>query len=420
MKIDWIKPLIGHPGPFATVFLDVTRSAEATDRELTSRWRVVRKALSHQGAPDSVLDLVEEVALRPTSKPGIRGRVIVADDSGILVDKPLTTAPTVASGVWHQVPALLQAALASDTEVSALRVCVDRTGADLMLTGPHAWEAPIVLEAPHDDVSKVAAGGSSRGGGTGGGGAGGGDRGGSSTVEARVEDSIARNAEYFAREIERLALAEKAEIVLLSGSTRVSQAIRAEWGPIMNHTTVDVAGGRRGAGVNETSFEGHVEDALDSYRERRRELVLAEFREGHGRGHGAVTGIEDVVAVLARGQVKGLILTEDVGYDGALVVGSDGARGPLSGKTLWVGPDPLAIALDAGTLADAGWTEGVEELPAAIALVRAAVGQDASLTFAEEGSVTLIEGVGATLRWHDGSTPAEGVTTMSRDQALLR
>lgn len=420
MKIDWIKPLIGNPGPFATVFLDVTRSAEATDRELTSRWRVVRRDLSHQGAPDAVLDAVEEVALRPTSKPGTRGRVIVADAGGILVDKALATAPTVASGIWHPVPALLQAALAAEAEVSALRVCVDRTGADLHLTGPHAWAGPMAIDAPHDDVSKVAAGGSSRGGGTGGGGAGGGDRGGSSTVEARAEDSLRRNAEHFAREIERIATAEKVEIVLLSGSTRMANTIRDEWGPTMNAITVEVAGGRRGAGVKEGPFEEHVEAALDAYRERRREAVLAEFREGQGRGHGAVTGLADTVDVLARGQVKALVLAEDVGYDGALSVGSDGARGPLRGHSLWVGPDPLAIAVSRETLADAGWTQGVEELPAAIALVRAAVGQDATLTFAEEGVVALTEGVGATLRWHDGSTPAELAATMSRDKDLMR
>ena len=423
MKTDWIKPLIGHPGPFATVYLDATRSVEAGDKDVAGRWKAVRRTLAQQGAPAEVLDAVEDAALRPIRRPGTRGRVIIADGGGVLVDKPLRTAPTVATGIWHRVPALLQAALAADEEVTALKVGVDRTGADLMLFGARAWDAPRTVEAPHDDVSKApqggTPGGSSRGGG-GGAGGGGGDRGGSSAVEARAEDSFARNVEALAREVERTATAERPEIVLLYGDARTVGAVRSSLMRPVADLTVEVAGGARGAGAREGVFHENLEDALDSYRERRRELVLAELRQGQGREQGAVTGVDDVVAVLARGQVKDLVLSEDVGYDGALGVGSDGARGPLSGRTLWVGPDPLAIAATRDSLADAGYTDGVEELPAAIALVRAAVGQDAGLTVAPDGAVGMIDGVGATLRWHDGATPQEVAATMSRDQDLLR
>ncbi|GAB2459228.1 hypothetical protein [Xylanimonas ulmi] len=420
MKTDWIKPLIGRPGPFATVYLDATRSAEAGDKDVVGRWKGVRRTLAQQGAPPSVLDAVEDAALRPTRKPGAHGRVIIADAGGVLVDKALRTAPTVATGVWHAVPALLQAAFAADEEVVALKVAVDRTGADLRLVGARCWDAARTFEAPHDDVSKAAPGGSSRGGGTGGGGAGGGDRGGSSAAEARAEDSLARNAEAIAREVDRTVHEERPEIVLLFGDARTVRAVRAALTRPVAQLTVEVAGGGRGAGVREGAFLENLEDALDSFRERRREQVLSELREGQGREQGAVTGLDDVVAVLSRGQVKALVLSEDVGYDGALIAGADGARGPLSGRTLWIGPDAMAVASSKATLADAGYTDGVEELPAAIALVRAAVGQDAVLTIAPEGAVDLIDGVGATLRWHDGATPHEVAATMSRDSGLLR
>ncbi len=413
MKTDWIKPLIGRPGPFATVYLDATRSVEAGDKDVEGRWKAVRRTLAQQGAPADVLDAVEDAALRPSRKPGAHGRVIIADADGVHVDKPLRTAPTVATGVWHPVPALLQAALAADEEVTALKVAVDRTGADLDLIGPGGWDEPRTFTAPHDDVSKVDVGGSR------GAGSGGGDRGGSS-AEARAEDSMARNSEAIAREIERTVNESKPEIVLLYGDARTVHAVHASLVRPVAELTVEVPGGSRGAGVHEGSFAENCESALDSYRERRREVVLAELRRGQGREHGAVTGVEDVVAVLARGQVKALVLGEDVGYDGALVVGSDGGRGPLGRRSLWIGPDPLAIATSRATLEDAGYTEGLEELPAAIALVRAAVGQDAVLTVAPQGSVDLIEGVGATLRWHDGSTPQEVAATMSRDNRLLR
>ncbi|MHB1489626.1 MAG: hypothetical protein ACYCTH_03920, partial [Cellulomonas sp.] len=54
-----------------------------------------------------------------------------------------------------------------------------------------------------------------------------------------------------------------------------------------------------------------------------------------------------------------------------------------------------------------------------IALVRAAVGQDAGLTFATNGAVDLVDGVGVLLRWSDGSTPSESVPSLSSDRKRM-
>ena len=37
MKIDWLKPLLGHPGPFATVYIDATRANVRSLRQATGR-----------------------------------------------------------------------------------------------------------------------------------------------------------------------------------------------------------------------------------------------------------------------------------------------------------------------------------------------------------------------------------------------
>jgi hypothetical protein len=161
--------------------------------------------------------------------------------------------------------------------------------------------------------------------------------------------------------------------------------------------------------VNESAFAERVSDALDSYRERRRERVLAELRQELGRESNAVTSVDDVVAVLSRGQVKELVLAEEYGT----------GSGPMNGRKLWIGPDPMHIAGDRSDLESMGVTERLEELPATVALVRAAVGQDAGLTFAPEGSVELMDGVGATLRWRDDGTPQEALASMSGDERRL-
>jgi len=411
MKIDWLKPLVGRPGPFATVYLDATPSAEAGDRDVANRWRAVRRSLERQSAPTGVLDALEEAVLRPTRVTGAHGRVLIAEDGGVAVDRVLRNPPALATGVWLPVPALLQAALAADEAVDALCVAVDRSGADFWPcdAGGRANGARETFAAPHDEVSKTSSPGTKR-----------------ATIESRAEDSWERNAEAVAAEIDRRVAEARPEVVLLTGDVRAVKLVRAELGQEAGRRTVEVMGGGRGQGVRAADFAASVEDALDSYRERRREVVLAEYRQDQGREEGAVSSVDDVVSVLARGQVKALVLAEEIALDATSALAASGAGGPgglnglLGGRTLWIGPDPMHIASSRAGLTDLGLADGLEELPATSALLRAAIAQDAALTFAPEGSVDLVDGVGATLRWHDDGTPKEVAATMSGDGDRFR
>ncbi len=408
MKIDWLKPLVGRPGPFATVYLDATPSATAGDKDVANRWRAARRTLERQGAPGRVLDTLEDSVLRPTREAGARGRVLIADEGGVLVDRVLRTPPAAATAVWFPVPVLLQAAFAADEAVEALCVAVDRSGADFWRCD--AQGRPVCgresYTAPHDEVSKTSSPGTKR-----------------ATIESRAEDTWERNAAAVAGEVDRRVAEVRPEVVLLTGDVRAVKAVRAGLGQEAARRALEVSGGGRGAGVNAEAFAENVEDALDSYRERRREVTLAEYRQDQGREEGAVSSVDDVVAVLARGQVKELVLAEELATDaGAALVAAGSGNGDtsrldglLGGRRLWIGPDPMHIAASRADLESLGVTDGVEELPASSALLRAAIAQDAGLTFAPEGSVDLVDGVGATLRWHDDATPSEVAATMSGD-----
>jgi hypothetical protein len=413
MTIEWIKPLVGHPGPFATVYLDATRSAEAGDRDVANRWRAMRKNLSKQGAPEPVLDDLDQAVTRPTRVRGPHGRVLIADDGGVLVDRVLREPPSVMAAVWHRVPSLLQAARSADEAVDALCVAVDRQGADFFAVGTDGSRVGDVdsFEGGHDELSKTSSTSTKR-----------------ATIESRAEDSWRRNAEAVAGEIDRRVASQRPEIVLVTGDVRAVNLVRGDLGQQAAEVTVEVAGGGRDAGVHQEAFAEAVADALDSFRARRSEQVLAELREGLGRDSGAVAGVEDVVEVLSRGQVKHLVLSEQLADDAARALRSwtDGAEnGPdastlLNGRQLWIGPDPLHIGVAKAQLEGLGVSEGLEELPVATALMRAAVGQDSGLVFAPQGSVELMDGVGATLRWEDEGTPHESAASMSGDDGRLR
>ncbi|PFG42701.1 hypothetical protein ATJ88_1371 [Isoptericola jiangsuensis] len=412
MTTRWLKPLVGHPGPFATVYLDATRSVEAGDKDVANRWRAVRRALEKQGAPATVLTDLDDVVAVPTRVAGTHGRVLIADSTGVLVDRVLKEPPAVTVGLWHEVPSLLQAARSADENVDAVCVTVDRQGADFCRVGADGYATGPVesFEAPHDEVSKSSSTTVKR-----------------ATIESRAEDSWRRNAEAVAAEIDRRVAEERPETVLISGDVRAVHLVKAALGQGAGRLTVEVSGGGRGPGIRQAAFAEALADALDSFRERRRELVLAELRQGLGRADGAVTSIDDVVQVLARGQVKHLVLSEELADAAAVALrrwaagdaDNPGFGGLLDGRNLWIGPEPMHIAVARAELTGQGVSEGLQELPAASALMRAAVAQDAGLTFAPPGSVELMDGVGATLRWSDGGTPHESAVSMSGDGRRL-
>src|SRR5690625_6406554 len=80
MQLHWIKPLIGIPGPFATVYLDATRGDESGYREVMNRWQGLKRSLAHQDTPTEILELLEERISEPTHATGQVGRFLVAGE----------------------------------------------------------------------------------------------------------------------------------------------------------------------------------------------------------------------------------------------------------------------------------------------------------------------------------------------------
>lgn len=395
MKIDWLKPLLGTPGPFATVYIDATRTGEG-DREVENRWRGLRRSLEKDGADAAVVAAIEEEVVRPTRVGGEHGRVIIANArDGILVDRIIKDPPAVQKATYGPVPELLQAARAADESVDYLRVVVDRQGADLTWSeaGGHLpYSEAEVIEGGHDVINKVATGGMSH-----------------KRLETRAEDSWERNAEVVAAEIERQVVAHRPELILLTGDVRAVALLRGELGKKTLELVTDVAGGARGPGVNEGAFEANIRLALEEFRQHRRNEALEMFRAERGRNIGGVSGLESVVAVLARGQVRELLLSDEYGPDTE-----------LGAQQVWVGPQPLQLALTPAGLAELGVDDGAYELPATVALVRAALGQDAGLTFVSTDALALGDGVGAVLRWHDDGTPGDGLApSLSSDRTRI-
>lgn len=394
MKLDSLKPLLDHDGPLTTVALDVTRADEAGDRELRSRWNGLKRTLLAAGAPEDTLAALTDVVLRPTHVPGPHGRFVVASGDRILYDRVLAGPPVREEAFHDGVPALMPAAQAEDERVRYLLVEVDRSGADLTWSGTDVPEtggdADTHVEGGHDVLHKVRAGGWSH-----------------RRMQSRVEDSWDRNAEAVAAELDRAVAEHRPELVMITGDVRAVPLIRDAVSRPTAELLVEVPGGSRADGVKEDVFARNVHEILEAYRARRREAVVERLRESLGRGEGAVTALADVVEVLRRGQVAELVIVAD----------ATGRPAPLDRTTVWTGPDALEIGLRRSELADLGVADqDATELRADVAVLRAAMAQDAGVTFAVEGSVDLVDGVGALLRWSDQATPHESAPSYTADR----
>ncbi|SDS68014.1 hypothetical protein SAMN04489860_2102 [Paraoerskovia marina] len=391
MKIDWLKPLLGSTGPFATATLDVSRGGESGERELRARWRSVVRDLDKAGAPAAVVADLEDRALRPTHVHGPHGRVIIATaEDGVLVDRILAAPPTASRGHWGAAPELGPAARAADESVNYLLVVADRTGADLYRSTPGTGGIEVErssVEGDHDAVTKAKVG-----------------RYEEKRVEGRAEDSWERNAEAIAARVDRIVAEHGPEVVLLSGDVRACALVRGAATRKTGDLLVDVQGGARDNGVNQASFDAHIAEALAKVRERRRTSVFEELQAAVARDAGGVTSLADAVTVLQRGQVRELVITASA----------------LDGDTnsLWVGPDLLHLASSKEEVEALGVApDDVRELPATVAVMRAALGQDAGVTVVGHD---LPGGVGALLRWADEDTPHDASPSMSGDAERLR
>ncbi len=390
MDLHWLKPLLGRPAPFTTVYLDATRDDATGAADVQTRWKALRRQLERDGSPEAVLAAIDDLVARPTHVPGPHGRVLVADAQEVLVDRVLTEPPAQSTAACGSVPLLLPAARAADESTRFLLVEVNRQGADYTWTDGSGLLADVTetVEGDHDEMHKVQGGGWAH-----------------RRWQQRVQDSWERNVDVVAADLDRQVTEHKPELVILTGDIRAVALLKDAVGQEVQEVLVEVPGGSRAEGVNEEAFQERIDGVLAEHRVRRRETVLDLFRQEQGRGEDAVTSLADVVAVLQRGQVSELVLGEPAA----------GSPGPLDDRRLWVGDGPLELALSKDDLAAIGVTDAARQMPADVALVRAAVGQDAGLTFADDGAVELVDGVGAILRWRDESTPRESVLSQSAD-----
>ena len=372
MDLSYLRPLFTKPGPWASVYLDATRSEENAEHQIDLRWRALRTALAEQGADDATLDALQEAVAGHPYQTGRYGLALFASQGDVALVEPMSAPPPVELATFGPLPHAMPLVAQRGDEVPYVRVLSDRTGADV--TGLSVGGAPRrekVTGSESYPLRKVHAGGWSH-----------------RRYQQAAEETWKRNAGDVAAAVTELAKTVGAEVIVVGGDVRsaplVAERLPQRW---RDRVVVTDAGARQAA--DEEALDDITVQAIADVADRHARDAIDRYNMQRGEGGGS-TGLADVVTRLQRGQADTVLLVND----------------ESSTDKLWIGPDdPSLVASEESELRESGIDDPIQ-VRADAALLRAIVGTDADLVLVSSDEVQLSHGIGAVLRYADGDTAA--------------
>jgi hypothetical protein len=368
-----------HPGPFATVYLDATRSDEHGAAEVQLRWRDFRRELLEAGAAERVLDAIEPAVGARRDIPGPHGQVLVASADGVLrLDAVLPAPPLQPLARWGPLPHLVPYLAQRAPDIAYVLVVADHRGADLYAVPADAeaegrnGEHEVVRGEVSYPLHKSPSGDWSE-----------------AHFQRRVENAWTENAHDVAAEAAAAASRVAATLVILAGEERAralsATALAQRLPP--DAEVEQVAQGGRAAGSSRQALTEGVRAAVLRSTWRRRRALLDRLTEQLGRSERAVAGVNAVVAALQRAQAEIVVLADD----------------PTSDLAAWIGPEPTQIARAEAELTELGVEHPVQDrFDSALLRALAASGGDLYITPGPHEFVA--DGIAAILRYSDDAT----------------
>ena len=356
-----IEEVLGHRGPFLSVYLGTPPDAVAEGGSEAERWRVLRADAADAGAPEAVLRVVDPlVAGEPMDAETLVA--IVTPDGPALVDH-LPEPPDHDVVSWDTLPRLTPLLDSRQQDVPHVIALVDHAGADVLAVTSSGDELTEVVEGDHDVINRVRAGGWSH-----------------RRIQQRTEDSWERNAQQVAEEVTTMAQRVDAQVVLVAGDPRsVSVLVDA----LPDDPPVRQLPGGRAAGGDDDQLASDIVHLTADVAARQTRAAMEAFGGAVAQRDHAVEGPDETVAALAEGRVALLLVDDD----------------PDDDRTAWIGPGAAEVGATGEDLEAMG-VEEPREARLVDACIRAAVGTGAIVRVVPGTAASSPErGVGALLRW---------------------
>lgn len=369
VRLEFLKPLYEVPGPFVSVYLDVSQDAEDAGRAIGLRWRGARERLGQQGADATDLDAVEravgEVDLREQWPEGEQGQVIFAAGGDVVWNELLPYRPRRGIATVSQLPHAMPYVVQRSERIPYVRVVIDRQGAEVLAMSSDGLPRGAAVKGADYPIHKP--------------------RGGewaNKRFHRAAEHAWQQGAIDAAVETERAAIHTGAEVIVVSGDRQVGRMMVDQLRETLRDRVVETESGARADGTADATLDAKLVRATRAKAAEHIDGVVGAYRREAGQRDRAADGLADTVNALRKAQVEALLLNDD----------------PTSVAELWAGPDPVHIATRPSELRDMGVAEPVVDRADA-ALVRGVVGVDAELLTVPAEQLRLADGVGALLRY---------------------
>ena len=375
MDVSFLAPVFNAPGPYATVCADITHVTENADTELDLRVRAISEELTGQGAPEPVVSAVRTQLLQANEGgqlATLRGRaLIVAADGTVVLDEALADAPREPVTRWSPEPHVLPVLRQLAGRVPHVVVVADRVGADIAVaagSGQQVESSSVDGETFH--MRKVQVGGWAH-----------------NTYMHTAENQWEQNAGQVADELHAVVTRDGSRFVLLAGDVRARQLIADKASKELSDVLVTMDGGGRAAGADRSVIDDRATELIaeNEAADVTRAVEQIEAASAHGL---AVTGTALVVEALRKAQVETLVLADQ----------PDDER-------LFTGSGPLELGVSREDVTALGVADA-QQVPAELALLRAAVGSDAAVVVVPRSAMPGDIPVAAVLRYTDASTPS--------------
>ena len=291
MDTATLAPVLTKPGPYATVFLDVSQSTEAGRHAHETRVRNACQELAAQGAPAPVVERVQQRLDEQPGRPAPIARLVVGTPDEIVYDELATTRQDRPVASWGPLPDLAAWVAHRDADVRFVLALVDHTGGQVSL-----WDSDVPVPTEEITVGgelqyvhQVPVGGWA-----------------SIQVQRTSENVWRRNAAEVVAEIERLVRQHRPAVVLISGDPASCGIARRELDALPTEV-IPLPTGQRHADGGDDALQHAVREAIFQEVVGRRTALAGRLRDGLGRGEGVATGVQDVADALVQGQVETLL-----------------------------------------------------------------------------------------------------------------
>jgi hypothetical protein len=359
-----LAELVSRPGPFASVYLVTEGAIDNAAQRAEQRWKTLRGDLGRAGAPDDLLDTIEEHVAEAHLEGDALAAFATAGAAAHIEHG--RDAPLEDHAIWAPLPAVVPILQWRQSSPASLSVLADRTGADLIVL--RSGEPDVHRQAGGDDdpLTKSAAGGWSQ-----------------RRFQQRAENTWENNAEDVATEVAALVERFDPRVVAVAGDVRAVELIQGALPPSVADRVAVIDGARSDDGSSQQitdAIAGLVAEAVDADTA----AFLEKFAEEMGQSDRAADGAAATVAALARGQVDVLLVQEDAD----------------PGRSAFFGDEPTQLGLTSADIEAMGMDEP-REAPLVDVAVRAALGTGAGVRVVPPES-GLTDGLAAILRWSSG------------------